>query len=112
MDTLVSGASSSRSASTTATAATRADAAPPKPLNAATICGIAVIWTRMANQAPRPAPTATPAPTVAQLTMSSDTSVMTTAPSIPTAAIRLPRLARRGPPNALSPTMNPTAHAR
>ena len=112
IDTMVSGAMSSRSASTTATAATIADAAPPNPLKAATICGIAVIWTRNANQPPSAAPTTRPAPTVAQLTMSSDTRVSTIAPSMPAEAIRLPSLAVRGPPSWRSPTMRPTAHAR
>ena len=105
IETLVSAAIESRSASTTATAATSAEASPPKPLNAATIWGIEVIWTRTANQAPSPAPTASPATTVAQLTMSSDTSVMTIAPSMPSAAIRLPDRAVSGSPSCFSPTM-------
>jgi hypothetical protein len=41
--------------------ATSAEAAPPKPLSRATICGIAVIWMRVASTTPRPAPTMIPA---------------------------------------------------
>ena len=40
--------------------ATRADAAPPKPLKIATICGIAVNWTRRAAITPIKAPTIKP----------------------------------------------------
>ena len=39
---------------------TRAAAPPPTPLNSATICGIAVIFTRRAATAPKPPPMAMP----------------------------------------------------
>ena len=42
-------------------AAIRAAAPPPTPLNSATICGIAVIFTIRAEATPNTVPTATPA---------------------------------------------------
>ena len=91
---------------------TSAEAMPPKPLNAATICGIAVIWTRTANQPPMIEPTTRPATTVVQLRMSSETRVITVAANMPVAAIRLPVRAVRGVPSCFNPTMNATADAR
>ncbi len=50
-------------------AATSAAAPPPAPLKIATICGIAVIFTRCAEMMPTAAPTISAAPTTIQLTI-------------------------------------------
>src|SRR5947209_363002 len=65
-------------------AATSAAAPPPAPLKIATICGIAVIFTRCADTIPTTAPTSSAAPTTIQLTIPC-VSVATTAISMPTA---------------------------
>ena len=51
--------STARSAS--AAPATSTEAAPPNPLSSATICGIAVIWIRVASSTPITAPISTAA---------------------------------------------------
>jgi hypothetical protein len=111
-ESAVSMGRSTASVCTTSHAATRAEASPPNPLKAATICGMEVILTRSAAQAPSAAPTATPATMVPQVTMLSAINVMTTAPSIPTPASRLPERAVLGPLIRLSPTMNAAEQPR
>ncbi len=85
--------------------AIRATAPPPTPLNSATICGIAVIRTRRADGTPSAAPTTSPSedqqPVVAHVS-----SVASTATSMPSAAILLPRTAVRGPVSPDRPRMN------
>ncbi len=110
--TMVSLANASGSARTSSAAATRADAAPPKPLKAATSWGMAVICTWMAAVAPRAAPTASPAAMVVQSAMSWSTSVMTMAASIPSAASPFPKRAVRGELSRRSPKMNSAAEPR
>ena len=76
--------------------ATSAAAPPPTPLNRATICGIAVIFTLRAPTRPTAAPI-TPAMTIrAQLPIPSSSSVLTIARIIPTPPIQFPRRACLG----------------
>ena len=85
------GASSWNSAS-----ATSAAAPPPTPLNSATICGIAVIFTRRAATAPNAPPSTAPS-TISQVMCTlSFSSVATIAITMPTAPIWLPRRAVAG----------------
>ena len=74
-----------------------ATAPPPTPLNSATICGIAVIFTLRAAGTPIAVPMATPTTIRTQSPTARLSSVATTAIAMPTAAIWLPRTAVRGP---------------
>ncbi len=70
--------------------ATSAAAPPPTPLNSATICGIAVIFTRRAATAPKTAPIAPPT-IMSQPTCTPVWAPVTTiASAIPAAPIRFP----------------------
>ena len=82
-----------------------ATAPPPTPLNSATICGIAVIRTLRADGTPSAAPTTSPTMISSQL-WRTVSSVASTATSMPTAAILLPRTAVRGPVSPDRPRMN------
>ncbi len=73
-----------------------AAAPPPTPLNSATICGIAVIFTLRAATAPKPPPISIPSASAHQLVPPVFTHVTTTAMSMPTAPIWLPRRACAG----------------
>ena len=76
--------------------ATSAAAPPPTPLNRATICGIAVIFTVRAPTRPTTAPI-TPAMMIsAQLPIPSSSSVLTIARIMPTPPIQFPRRACLG----------------
>ena len=87
-----------------------ATAPPPTPLNSATICGIAVIFTCRAAGTPMTVPSAMPpkisAASPPVFTMPWISSVVTRAMSMPTAATRLPSAAVLGPESPLSPRMN------
>ena len=83
--------------------AIRNTAPPPTPLKSATICGIAVILTRRAAGTPTAVPSATPITISAQLPSPRSSSVAITAIAMPTAAMRLPRTAVRGPVSPESP---------
>ena len=95
----------SSSASRYSTTLISATAPPPTPLNSATICGIAVIFTLRAAGTPTAVPMARPMTISAQSPMLSLSSVATTAIAMPAAATRLPRTAVRGPRSMCSPTM-------
>ena len=89
-------------------AATIADAAPPNPLNMATICGIAVSWTCRAAIMPISAPMITPTMIHSYLSMSRSMSVTATAMNIPSADSRFPARAVSGDLSHRSPVMNST----
>ena len=76
-------------------------------MNSATICGIAVMWTRRAAGIPIAVPSNSPSTISQGVAEPSHTcgcsSVATTAIAIPVAAIRLPRTAVRGPVSPLIP---------
>jgi hypothetical protein len=91
---------------------TRREAAPPKPLSSATICGIAVIFTVRAIQSPIAVPTTIPAAMVPYDRIARSSIVMTIARSIPAPEIRLPSRAVSGLPSRLSPRMKRTAATR
>ena len=80
-----------------------ATAPPPTPLNSATICGIAVIFTWRAAGTPTIVPTTRPKAIRPQLPIPSIRNVATSAMAMPTAAMRLPRTAVRGPVSPDSP---------
>ena len=80
----------------------RATAPPPTPLNRATICGIAVIFTWRADGTPSAVPITSPTMIRIQL-CSTCNSVATVASSIPAAAILLPRTAVFGPVRPIRP---------
>ena len=82
-----------------------ATAPPPTPLNSATICGIAVIFTLRAAGTPTAVPSATPSTIRPQLPSSGFSSVAITAIAMPTAAMRLPRTAVVGPESPRRPWM-------
>ncbi len=86
-----------------------ATAPPPTPLKSATICGIAVIFTLSAEGMPTAVPITMPTAIRTAVSPSGRTpgisSVATTAISIPTAAILLPRTAVFGPARPRRPTM-------
>ncbi len=84
----------------------RNTAPPPTPLNSATICGIAVIFTCRAAGTPTAMPSAIPRAIRPQLPSFGLSSVAITAIAMPTAAMRLPRTAVVGPESPLSPWMN------
>ena len=96
--------------------ATKADAAPPKPLNKATISGIPVISTRTAMIQPINAPRSKPLPIKIQPSIPSPNSicrtVVRTATNIPMAPNWLPRGAVLGWDSLLRPKMNKTAENR
>ncbi len=73
--------------------ATSAAAPPPTPLNSATICGIAVIFTRRAATAPNVPPIAEPTTIRQYESTCSFASVTTIAIAMPTAPIQFPRRA-------------------
>jgi len=77
---------------------------PPTPLNSATNCGMAVIFTRSAGGMPSAIPTASPAAMRIQFSVSRTAiRVATTARPMPAAAILLPRTAVLGPVNPIRP---------
>ena len=84
-----------------------ATAPPPTPLNSATICGIAVMRTRRAAGIPIAVPSSSPSTISHGVAEPSHTcgvsSVAMIAIAMPTAAIRLPRTAVRGPVSPLIP---------
>ena len=83
-----------------------ATAPPPTPLNSATICGIAVIFTLRAAGTPTAVPMTTPTTISGQSPMRSSSSVAITAIAMPPAATWLPRTAVRGPRSMCRPMMN------
>ncbi len=85
-----------------------ATAPPPTPLNSATICGIAVIFTLRAAGTPTTVPSTRPAAIRPQSPIRSSSSVATIAMPMPTAATRLPLTAVRGPRSMRRPRMNST----
>ncbi len=93
-------------------AATRAEAPPPKPLKAATSCGMAVISTRWARSPPTAPPTTRPATTTQTLTISVRSRVTTIAKSMPRAASWFPRRAVTGDWSRFRPMMKRTAAIR
>ncbi len=92
--------------------ATAATAPPPTPLNRATICGIAVIFTARAETTPITVPSAMPRMIRPKFSISGSSSVATTAINIPIAASTLPRRAVRGWLSPLMPRMNRTDATR
>ena len=84
-----------------------ATAPPPTPLNNATICGIAVMWTLRAAGTPTAVPITSPSAishgVLRPLSTCGVNSVAITAIAIPTAASLLPRTAVRGPVRPLIP---------
>jgi hypothetical protein len=74
--------------------ATSVEANPPKPLNSATSCGMAVIWIRTARVAPITPPITIPR--AISPSESTSVSVTSTAINMPAAPQRLPRTAVRG----------------
>ena len=101
-------------------AATSMAAPPPRPLNSATICGIAVILTEYAPHAPSTRPTPIAIAMSVQLRAGTSpppgpwscgsTAIM--AITMPMAAMIFPRRAVFGEPSSLIPMMNSTAAAR
>ena len=85
-----------------------ATAPPPTPLNSATICGIAVIFTLRAAGTPMTVPIARPTTmsTKSAPSRSGFSSVATTATPMPTAAILLPCTAVVGLVSFARPVMN------
>ena len=107
----ISASSSMSDSERNSTSEISATAPPPTPLNSATICGIAVIFTRSAAGTPISVPIATPTTIRSQSPIRGSISVATSAMTMPTAAIWLPRTAVRGPRSIRRPTMkseNPT----
>ena len=92
--------------------AIKAAAPPPTPLNSATICGIAVIFTRRAATAPKPPPMTIPITIAHQLALPALIQVTTIATSMPTAPIWLPRRACAGLERKRSARMNATIGIR
>ena len=79
---------------------------PPTPLNSATNCGMAVIFVRSAGGTPSTTPMTRPAAMRIQFPISAsrmEIRVATTAMSMPTAAIWLPRTAVFGPVRPMRP---------
>ena len=70
--------------------ATNADAPPPNPLKIATICGISVIWIRVANNAPILPPMINPIAINSKSSFPEENSVAAIATNIPIAAIKFP----------------------
>ena len=105
------GCSPKRRSSATATSAA---APPPTPLNSATICGIAVIFTRLAPTTPTTPPMATPIKMIVTpaVVKWSKGSVARSAITMPAAAVKLPLRAPFGELSCLSPRMKSTAATR
>ena len=82
-----------------------ATAPPPTPLNSATICGIAVIFTLRAAGMPIAVPITIPTTIRPQSPIRGSSSVPTSAMAMPAAAIRFPRTAVRGPRTPRNPMM-------
>ena len=93
-------------------AAIRAAAPPPTPLNSATICGIAVIFTMRAEATPMTVPTATPAAISQYESICGLRSVKTIAIVMPIAAITFPERAVAGDESRLMPMISPTLATR
>ena len=93
-------------------AAINAAAPPPTPLNSATICGIAVIFTIRAEATPMTVPTATPATISQYESISGLSRVKRIAIAIPTAATTFPERAVEGEDSRLIPTIRQTPAAR
>jgi hypothetical protein len=89
-----------------------AAAPPPTPLNRATICGIAVIFTVRAPTRPIAAPIAAPSASRPQFPMPSSARVVPIATSMPTPPIQFPRLACFGEERNRSATMKQTIATR
>ena len=106
------GAACDRLLSARAAPATSTEATPPKPLNSATSCGIAVISMRTASTPPTRAPATTPARISSKLRIWRLSSVAITASNMAQAPSRLPRTAVRGWVSPLRPRMKSTAAAR
>ena len=100
-----SGLPPTSSASRYSTTLISATAPPPTPLNSATICGIAVIFTLRAAGIPTAVPITRPSTIRPQSPISSPSSVAITAIAMPTAATWLPRTAVRGPRSMCRPMM-------
>ncbi len=92
--------------------ATSAAAPPPTPLNRATICGIAVIFTVRAPTSPTIAPITPPAMIRPQLPIPSSASVVAIATSIPTPPTQFPLRACFGEERKRSATMKQTIATR
>ena len=101
--TKVSGLSAKPALSLNSAHAISAMAPPPTPLKSATICGTAVILTLRAEGMPMIVPMISAMMIRTQLPIPSIRNVASTAIPIPTAAMRLPRTAVRGPVSPLSP---------
>ena len=102
----ISASSSMSDSERNSTSEIRATAPPPTPLNSATICGIAVIFTPRAAGTPISVPITTPTTIRSQSPIRGSISVPISAIVMPAAAIRLPRTAVRGPRTMCRPTMN------
>ncbi len=84
----------------------RHTAPPPTPLNSATICGIAVIFTWRAAGTPTAIAERDAEHDQAPVALARLSSVAITAIAMPTAATRLPRTAVVGPDSPRRPWMN------
>ena len=100
------------SATWNSASATSAAAPPPTPLNRATICGIAVIFTVRAPTSPTTVPIAAPPAMRGQLPIPSRSSVVTIAIVIPAPPTQLPFRACFGDERNRSATMKQTIAAR
>ena len=92
--------------------ATSAAAPPPTPLNRATICGIAVIFTVRAPTTPTTVPIAAATTSRAQLPIPSSRSVVTIAIAMPSPPTQLPCRACFGDESCRSATMKQMIAAR
>jgi len=92
--------------------ATSAEAAPPKPFNKATICGMAVICTVRAKTAPMAEPMMMPMMMSSKPRMLRSKAVVMMATNIPIAATVLPERAVAGWLSRLRPKMKQTAASR
>ena len=104
--------SSTPSATWNSASATSAAAPPPTPLNRATICGIAVIFTVRAPTTPTSAPIAAPAPISPQFEIPSSASVVAIASTIPSPPTQFPLRACFGDERKRSATMKQTIATR
>ena len=103
---------SAPSATWNSASATSAAAPPPTPLNRATICGIAVIFTVRAPTNPTTAPSTPPTTINTQLPIPSSARVVTIAISIPSPPTQLPLRACFGEERNRSATMKQMIAAR
>ena len=92
--------------------ATRVEAKPPEPLNSATISGIEVISTRVAAMAPIALPMTRPSRIHWRSNVPISIRVATTAISMASAAMALPRWAERTRVRPFKPKMKSTAESR